>query len=176
MNGRATGKAMEIGGTDTTWKTRRRVWIFGFSPESVISILGPNITDGESFRVYDVFDAGVPIPTGESETSRCLTWTDTAYTHFLAIERTMEDLTGIARVLGPRATLHRWAFWLEPDGNGANHKCVYAIRPGTQLVDALILRERLARKTRGLFAMTVKNANLKAIRDDIESDDLKEGR
>ncbi len=157
-------------GIDRTWKSRRCAWVFGFSYESVFGKGVARITDGEAFRVYEVWDAGIEPDKGESEKTRCVAWTDQASEFFSTIERTIADLMALGQKFGPHCPLSRWAFWLEPAGDGANYRCRYVMRPGTTLAEVMVLRDRLERRGRGVFVMSVKQHNLTAIRDDIEID------
>jgi len=155
-------------GEDRTWKTRRRAWLFGFAHESLFGVSVPQITDGESIRVYDVWDAGTSIPKGESESVKVQAWSSEASEFFLTIERTYGDLMKLGRMLGPKARMKQWAFWLEPVGDsGSNYRCRYVMRPNTMLADVLVLREKLERTTRGVFMIATQKHNIGALNEDV---------
>ncbi len=165
-------KPIQLAGEMVSWETRRRAWMFAFAYESLFGLAVPLITDGEAVRVYDVWDAGVSIPTGENDATKAVAWRAEASEFFLTIERTYEDLMQIGKLVGAKAPLSKWAFWLEPTGEtgrDSTYRCIYVLRPGVCLAEVLALRDKLARPSRALFMQTVKQFNLKAIRDDVEA-------
>jgi len=156
---------------EITWRTRRRAWLFGFAGESVFGLHVARITDGEAFKVYDVWDAGIEIPQGESKSQKCIAWSDECTEFFLAAEVTEEDLRDIVRLSGARTALAGFGFWLEPlgeSGKDGGYRVRYVIRKGTTIAEILVLKDKLDKRSRGLFMKERKKFNLAEIRKSID--------
>ena len=165
-------RGLQIRGREISWRTRRRAWVFGFGYEKILSLRSAPITDGGAFKVYDVWNAGVPIPKGEGESLKAKGWSDRASEFFLCVEFTSEDLMDIGRIKGARTRIGTYSFWFEPKGftGEGEYACRFVMRPSVLLCDVLAVRDKMDRTSRAVFMKASNTFDLKKIRNAVELD------